>query len=306
MEPKSTWAMADEGPGITMDTVTDGDGIKLTGSHEIKYGAYSAAALSSSSTSNPSIKNANAAHTASAHHDTYFSSICEYLLQFLGNNLYDRRVMIVSSGWYKGYNFFLSRGGSTISHHNLLIPSPHHAFDNDMDHIQTMRRMKYSLPPNCEANLSYTPEESMDDRIFIKTNPNKNEDKAQSTTSDVPSYKFISCSSIFNSKIITPKIVIAKKLSITNGPKIRYLSEHQVMFYAEFKGTGVVRCSLYEMPTLANYNDAVSLVLAERDKLQAHTHAYIYIYAHTYTHTHTHAYTFTYNHLHILIITFYT
>ena len=80
--------------------------------------------------------------------------------------------------------------------------------------------------------------------------------------------------------------VKAKSLSITNGPKIRHLSDQDVIMYAEFKGTGVVRCTLYNMPNLANYTDAVSFVLAERDKLKV----YLYSYMPTYLYVHTHMY----------------
>ena len=80
--------------------------------------------------------------------------------------------------------------------------------------------------------------------------------------------------------------VKAKSLSIMNGPKIRHLSDHDVIMYAEFKGTGVVRCTLYNMPNLANYTDAVSFVIAERDKLKVSLHSYIpYLYVHACTYT---------------------
>lgn len=270
MEPKSSWVVTDEKTDITADITTDANGIKLTGAHEIKYGAYSASDPSSRSATKSSVQ------SQSVFHDSSFFRTCEYLFQFLGNNLYERNVVMVSSGWHKGYNFFLTRGGSTIAHHNLLIPSPHHVFDNSMDHVDLMRRMKHSLPPSCEANLSFSPEESIDERIFVKINRKKKDSTQTQRTANIsePVYKFISCRSLAEHKIIAPVVVQATKLSITSGPKIRHLSDQEVLFYAEFKGTGVIKCTLYDIPNLANYTDAVSLVLSERDQLKVHSHVH--------------------------------
>ena len=201
MEPTSSWPPVEEGSVDIANEIaaTDEHGIKLTGAHEIKYGAYSASAATaiSAASSVPSQQRRSC-------QDPLFIKTCEYLFQFLGNNLYERRVTLISSGWHNGYNFFITRGSSsTIAHHTLLVPSPYHSFDNNMDHMYTMRRLKLSMPPNCEVNLAYTPEESTEERIFVKMNDTRNLNKRNNAE---PSYKFIPCGSIAKNKV-NPLIV---------------------------------------------------------------------------------------------------
>lgn len=236
MSPRETWASTDAAE------TGNPNAVKLTGAYEIKHGAYSAPVM----------------QVASADCDKDLATILVGMFSWLGSNLYNRKISLVSCCWHKGYDFIISSAtGSNIVHSNLLKTSSCTLIDLDagqMDNIDVIRRVRSSCPAGSEFVIT---EGNSSDRVLIKrTTPSISQDRS--------SFSFID----ITSKVPTQSVFEGKPLSIVHGPNITQLSDTEMHCEVEIDGYGAVTLVAYELPPSTNYSDAKSFLFYDRNKLK--------------------------------------
>jgi hypothetical protein len=233
MSARDTWTKSSSISSRAADT-----GVKLTGAHEIKHGAYSAP-----------VKQVSPENS-----DKILEALLTSMFSWLGSNLYNRKLSLISSNWKQGYNFVLSSpSGSKIEHSNLLRTSLCSIADLDageMDNFEVVRRIRASCPVGIELAIT---EGHLNDRVLSKL----------SAILPEKPYYFID---IPNNPLIS-NAHNGKPLSILHGPTISYLSDSEMHCEIEVEGYGAVTFHLYELPPSTNYADAKSFIFYNRSKL---------------------------------------
>jgi hypothetical protein len=237
MSPRETWTSSENAETVNPNTV------KLTGSYEIKHGAYSAHVM----------------QVASADCDNDLAMILVSIFSWLGSNLYNRKVSLVSCKWHKGYDFIISSAtGSNIIHYNLLKTSSCTLIDlnaGQMDNIDVVRRLRSSCPAGSEFIIT---EGHSSDRVLVQRS-------TPSTSQDRPSFSCIDIGSNASAK----SVFEGRPLSIVHGPNITQLSDTEMHCEVEIDGYGAVTLVAYELPPSTNYSDAKSFLFYDRSKLKA-------------------------------------
>lgn len=178
-----------------------------------------------------------------------------------------KKVTLVSTGWENGCNFEIRSTikGETLSirHECLLETRKSSPFGmkpvtrSDFELMELLTRLQ-SLP-NCDLSFHVTFPSKLRVISFQECYETSSKDDIQ----------FIPINEILDKTITNNNSLRLKfpKVCIINGPRIIRLSNDSAMIAVSATGYGKVNCTLYELPTLSDYVDAISFIEAERDQL---------------------------------------
>ena len=222
---------------------------RLRGKHELLHGEHGP--------SPPSATRHRAAiqGSASKSKDPLLTKLLSALLEWI-RQVAERKVSIVSVAWSDGCNFEVRgalardrglRAPVTVVHHSLL---PTRVLDEAAAPQELVTQLRASALAS-EATFHFQATSGL--RSFVVGDP-------PSTDIFLP-YNKISDKTV-------DSLVSLPPIQVVSGPRTVFLSHTEVTLTFRLSGRGHVWCILYELPSLVDAVDAVSLVFAERANLR--------------------------------------